>query len=133
MNETEGRVLVGRLLHEDFERNRSKYQYTYDALPHLITYPLSHSDVRKVISGESNYDELPLDADNEIYKGFAFEDQAAIIMANQDKEPLCEALEMKPCKKEACPLYVAVGAKDSDGDTISNAPLCREFKIAFKR
>ena len=40
---------------------------------------------------------------------------------------------MKPCKKEECPIYMAPGSKDSEGNILTDVPLCHEFKIAFKK
>jgi hypothetical protein len=136
MKENEEQALRTRLLREESARVRELFNYTYDALPHLMTYPLSHEDVKKVISGELNYDTLLVDDDeieNEGYKGFAFKDQAKIVKRNLDKEPLCEAFNMQPCKKEECPLYIAPGSKDSEGKVITEIPLCREFKMAFRK
>jgi len=133
MNEREEASLRSRLEVEDEGRNRKNFNFTYDALPHLMTYTDSHTDVKKVISGEIDYENLPMDKENEAYKGFAFKDQAIIVKNNQNKQPLCEALEMQPCKQEGCPIYIAAGAKDSGGDVITKVPLCREFKMAFKK
>jgi len=133
LTENEEILLRGRLLLEDFGRNRDEFNYTYDALPHLMTYPDSHDDVKGVISGKVDHNRLPFDEENELYKGFALKDQKEIIEANEGKEPLCEALDMRPCKKEACPIYMAPGSKDPEGKIITEVPLCCEFKIAFKK
>ena len=133
LTENEEVILRNRLLLEDFGRIRDEFNYTYDALPHLMTYPDSHDDVKKVISGKVDYNMLPFDDENEMYKGWAMKDQAEIVKANEGKELLCEALAMKPCKKEECPIYMAPGSKDSEGNILTDVPLCHEFKIAFKK
>ncbi len=133
MNEKDEGALRNRLLTEEFGRDREVFNYAYDALPHLMTYPDSHADVRKVIAKELDYNKLPFDEENELYKGIALKDQVGIVKANQGRRPLCEALDMLPCKKEACPIYIAPGAKDYEGKVITKVPLCREFKIAFKK
>ena len=133
MKENEEIFLRNRLLLEDFGRNRDKFNYTCDALPYLMTFPESHDDTKKIISGEIDYQRMPFDDENELYKGWALNDQATIVKANQDNKPLCEALDMQDCKKEACPIYIAAGSKDSEGNIVTKVPLCREFKIAFKK
>jgi hypothetical protein len=131
MNENEELALRKRLIEEDAGRDRTKFTYTYDALPHLMTWPESHGNVRGVISGSLDYDNLPFELENEAYKGIACKDQCVIVMANQGKEPLCEALDMQNCRKEGCSLYITPGEKDSEGNVITKVPLCREFKMAF--
>jgi hypothetical protein len=133
MNENEEFALRARLEHEESARIRGLFNYTYDALPHLMTYNESHEDVKKIISGEIKYDDIPMDIENEAYKGMAWKDQALVVRRNQGKEPLCEALDMRACKKEECTLYVAPGSKGLNGEVITQVPLCREFKMAFKK
>lgn len=133
MNENEELALRARLEEEESSRVRGLFNYTYDALPHLMTYNDSHEDVKKVISGEIKYDNLPLEIENEAYKGMAWKDQARIVKQNQGKEPLCEALTMQTCKKEECPIYIAPGSKGLKGEVITQVPLCREFQMAFKK
>lgn len=137
MKEEEELIIRNRLIAEESIRNREKFSYTYDALPHLMTWPESHDFVRGVIFGDIDYDHLPNHDDevvaNETYKGIALPDQVKIVKANGDKEPLCEALHMQGCKREACPIYIAAGAKDAKGKVITTVPLCREFKMAFRK
>lgn len=128
MNEREEQALLGQLLEDESKRDREQFDYTVDALREsgiapLSIWPESNQSVAEVIKGKVNYDSLPLDESNEIHKGGLFTEQQDIILRNNGKEPLCEALEMKPCLKEKCALY----------NSSLGPPVCREFKIAFKK
>lgn len=133
MIDLEESLLRARLLEEEAGRNRKKFDYTYDALPHLMTWPESHVDVARVISHEVDYAKLPFDEENEMYKGWAFKDQVKIVKANGQRPMLCEARGMQACLREGCPIYIAPGSKDDEGKVITKVPLCREFKIAFRK
>jgi hypothetical protein len=128
MNEREEQELHGQLLVDGSKRDRTNFNYTIDALlesaivPYAI-WPESNANVAGVIDGEIKYDSLPFDETNEIYKGMLFPEQQDVILRNNGKEVLCEAQDMKPCLREKCVLY----------DTSKGPPVCREFKIAFKK
>ncbi|AKM83552.1 hypothetical protein A2422_01625 [Candidatus Woesebacteria bacterium RIFOXYC1_FULL_31_51] len=128
MNEIEENKLYSQLLIDESKRDRTYFNYTIDALlegaiiPYAI-WPESNQNVAGVISGEIDYDSLPVDESNEFHKGGLFTEQQDIILENNGKEPLCEAQDLKPCLKEECELYNAN----------LGPPVCREFKIAFKK
>lgn len=127
MNEREETELYQQLLDDESKRDRGLFDYTVDALMELgimqySIWPESNQNVAGVISGEINYDFLPVDEENEFYKGTTFTEQQDIILRNNGKEPLCEAQDIKPCLKEECVLY----------NSKLGPPVCREFKIAFK-
>ena len=107
---------------EEAGRDKAKFVYTNDALPHMMTWAELNETVVSIIKGQVNYNKLPFDDENEMYKGFALEDQKAIVIANAHLEPLCEALNMEKCLKTECPLYIA-----------GKTPICREFKMCFKK
>ena len=128
MNEREEHVLREQLLEDEVKRNRAEYDYTVDALIEggitpLSIWPESNSNVAGAIAGEIDYDSLPIDESNEFHKGGLFTEQQDIILRNNGKEPLCEALSMQPCLKEKCPLY----------NSSLGPPVCREYKMVFKR
>ena len=84
---------------------------------------LDDETVRKVISGETNYDDIPIDdRENEILKGYFFKDQAAFVAEYGDGSPLCCVTE-SACLKEKCQLYTT---------TLQPKPICREYKMYFK-
>lgn len=121
-------MLLEQLLADESKRNRAEYDYTVDALIQgginpLSIWPESNQNVAGILSGEIDYDSLPLDESNEVHKGGLFTEQQDIILRNWGKEPLCEARAMKPCLKSECVLY----------NSSLGPPVCREFKIAFKR
>ena len=128
MNEREESKLLDQLLEDESGRDRQKYNYTVDALQNggitpLSIWPESNQNVTAVIAEKINYDSLPIDELNEFHKGGLFTEQQDIILRNNGKQPLCEALGMKPCFGTKCPLY----------DSQLGPPVCREFKIAFKK
>lgn len=128
MNEREEQELHQQLSADESKRDRIYFDYTIDTLlegvimPYAI-WPESNLNVVGVISGKINYDSLPIDESNEIYKGGLFTKQQEMILRNNGKVYLCEAQNLKPCLKERCVLY----------DASLNPPVCREFKIAFKK
>ena len=128
MNEREEYQLRQELDSDELGRDRGKYNYTYDsversgAMP-LSIWPESNSNVRKVIDGEIEYNSLPYDEDNEVYKGMLTPEQQDVVIENEGKEVLCEALDMNPCLGEKCELY----------RTDITPPVCREFKMAFEK
>jgi len=128
MNERQEQELRIQLDNDERGRNREQYDYTGDALREsgilpLSIWPESNQNVKNVISGKVDYNTLPIDEENEIYKGFCFTEQQDIILRNWGKYSLCEALDMNPCLEERCKLY----------NSELGPPVCREFKIAFKK
>lgn len=128
MNELEERALLEQLLDDESKRDREQYSYTVDALQKggitpLSIWPESNQNVAKIINKEVGYDSLPIDENNEFHKGGLFTEQQDIILQNWGNAPLCEALEMKPCLEKHCDLY----------NSSLGPPVCREFKIAFKK
>ena len=128
MNEIEEQELHEQLLIDESKRDRTYFSYTIDTLlegaimPYSI-WPESNQNVAEVINGKMDYDSLPIDESNEFHKGGLFSEQQDIILRNNGKEILCEARGLKPCLKEKCVLYEAS----------LGPPVCREFKIAFKK
>ena len=121
-------TLRSELADDERGRDRRQFSYTIDSLLNstLVPYevwPESNGRVAKVISGKVDYDGLPADTENEIYKSWAFPKQQEIIAQNDIGKALCEAQGMDPCKKEQCVLY----------DSTNGTPYCREFKIAFRK
>lgn len=119
---------------DDESQKAPIFTYSSDILldPKVVLMPgivwvLTNSDVRKVWTGQLNYDDsTQLDEDdklNEFSKGMLWPNQRTFNAQFSDRLPLCEADNLNPCKKDACPLY------KSDLPT----PICREFKIAFAR
>lgn len=128
MKEREEHALRIQLEKDEGERDRERYDYTADALRETSIHPLSvwpesNQNVVSVINGQADYDSLPVDEGNEIYKGMRFTEQQDIILRNSGKDPLCEALDMEPCLKEGCELY----------NPSLGPPVCREFKMAFEK
>lgn len=128
MDELEEQALLAQLLSDESGRNRNLYVYTVDALIYggvtpLSIWPESNTSVAGVIDGLVNYDTLPMDPYNEIWKGALWTEQQDILMQNSDREPVCEALSMGPCLKGRCKLYNAA----------LGPPICREYKMAFKK
>lgn len=80
MKEEEELVIRNRLLAEEARRNRRKFVYTNDALPHLMTWPESHDDVRGVISGEIDYNSI-----SQRFRGVRGEVSFAASMLHQSK------------------------------------------------
>jgi len=63
---------------------------------------LDDETVRKVIDGQVNYDDMPIDdRENEKLKGHFFHDQAAFVAEYGDDNPLCCVTE-SACLKEKC-------------------------------
>ena len=128
MNEREEQELHEQLLADESKRDRIYFSYTIDVLlegaimPYSI-WPESNTNVVGVINGNINYDSLPIDESNEFHKGGLFTEQQDMILRNNEKVALCEAQNLKPCLKEKCVLY----------DDSLSPPVCREFKIAFKK
>lgn len=128
MNEQEERSLLGQLLSDEAGRDRHQYTYTVDALidggiTPLSIWPESNQNVARVINREVDYSSLPLDELNEFHKGGLLAEQQDIILQNQRRNPLCEARGMRSCLEENCQLY----------KVSLSPPICREFKIAFKK
>lgn len=128
MNEKEELQLLKMLQEDEAGRDRKKFDYTGDALRDggimpLSIWPEANENVRRVIEGEVDYDALPVDPENEFHKGGLFTEQQDIIVRNNGRQVLCEAREMRVCLAEKCPLY------KSD----LSPPVCREYKMAFRR
>ena len=88
-------------------------------------FVISKETVRNILSGELDYDKRPYDEDNEVNKGWHFEDQARVNLAlEKNHEAVCSALE-KACSRESCALYKLGTGKMKDGWA------CREYKIDF--
>lgn len=139
LTESEKAKLASRLKGDEETRDRGRFFYTFDAIKrnwiggtdHII-WPEPNINIRAVINGEVTYDNLPYDGDNEIHKGMCIKDQHFIVGKNQDEKLLCEAREMKDCLKKDCEFFVPKGHVDSEGNQYPT-PVCREFKIAFRR
>ena len=128
MNFQDEKKLARELNEDSSKRDRAKFDYTVDALekggimPGSI-WPDSNKRVAGVVKGTLDYNSLPVDELNEYHKGGLFSEQQDIILRNNGKEPLCEALDMQPCLKDKCELY-----KSNLGP-----PVCGEYKMAFRR
>jgi len=128
MNEREEQELHNQLLADESKRDRTNFSYAIDVLlegaimPYSI-WPESNANAAGVIDGSINYDSLPVDESNEFHKGFLFQEQQDFILENNGKKALCEARSLKPCLKGKCVLYNAS----------LGPPVCREYKIAFKK
>ncbi len=114
---------------DEVVRDRTKYVYSSDVIKRACVAPYSiwaepNDTVASVIAGDVKYDSVPYDGLNEGQKGILFTEQAELIVANEGRKMLCEALGASACLKEACPLYIP----EPDGHPV---PLCREFKITF--
>jgi len=84
---------------------------------------LDNETVRKVITGEADCDDIPVeDPGNEIVKGYFFKDQSDFIERFGDGNPLCSVTQSY-CLKHNCQLYADAGHKH---------PVCREYKIYFR-
>lgn len=128
MNQAQERALRESLESDEVGRNRTRFNYTGDALRNngiapLSIWPESNNNVSQVLSGEVAYDDLPIDELNEYHKGNLWTEQQDIILQNDRKEPLCEAKNMKRCGEESCELF----------NPTLTPPVCREFKISFKK
>ena len=132
MNELEQAVLRGQLEEDEKARDRDKFDYTHDAFndvsekfdaPLHSIWPESNDNVARVIRKEIDYSSLPYDKDNEINKGVIVIEQQDIILRNEGKETLCEALQMEPCLEKDCELF----------RTDIAPPVCREFKQVYKK
>ncbi len=113
---------------DERSRDREQYSYTADVLrkagiTSLSIWPESNQNVAMVIEGEVDYDSLPAEDLNEIYKSMSFPKQQTMILDNNGNTQFCEAMVMKPCLKEKCVIYNAN----------QNPPFCREYKITFKK
>jgi hypothetical protein len=88
-------------------------------------FRLSSDTVKKIILKEIDYNSLPYDGDNEVNKGFHFEDQARVNLNLQGNHtPICMALETE-CKKSSCDFYANKSGK------IKNGWICREYQVDF--
>lgn len=128
INDQQEKALALELRRDEESRNRKLYDYTLDDLLHgaIIPYaiwPEANASIAGVISGLVDYDSLPIDEGNENSKGMIWQEQRMTILLHGKSEPLCEALNMTPCLKEQCQLY----------DLESNPPICREYKMAFRK
>lgn len=128
MNELEEQALLAQLLSDESGRDRNLYVYTVDALINggitpLSIWPESNQSVAGVIEGEIDYYSLPMDVLNEFHKGGLWAEQQDILIRNSQKPPLCEALQMKPYLAGGCKLY----------NSSLGPPICREYKMAFKK
>ena len=84
---------------------------------------LDNETVKKVIDGELDYNDTPIeDPSNEKLKAYFFKDQANFIDQFGDESPLCSVTQ-NSCLKNGCQLYAEVGWE---------RPICREYKIYFK-
>lgn len=117
---------------DEAARDRANFEYTFDLLnkvevPFLLepgrTWVESNSSVREVISKIVDYDDLLSTHINETDKGMHLKAQEKFVADRSGQEILCEALYLRSCLKDACPLY----AQDT------KPPTCREFKIAFRK
>lgn len=128
MNEREEQELREQLFVDESKRDRAHFDYAIDVLlenaivPYSI-WPESNQNVARVISGEVDYNSLPVEELNEVHKGGLLTEQQDLILKNNGKEALCEAQDLRPCLKEKCVLYNAS----------LGPPVCREFKIVFKK
>ena len=88
-------------------------------------FSLSSDIVKKIILKEVDYNSLPYNEDNEVSKGFYFEDQARVNLNLQGNHtPICMALETE-CKKSDCDFYANKSGK------IKNGWVCREYQVDF--
>lgn len=128
MNTQQEKALLEQLTLDETGRDRERYVYTIDALlNHAITplaiWPESNHNIAAVIDGRLDYDRLPFDPGNEIHKGGLFTEQQDVILRHYTDGTQCEALDMKPCLEKKCPLY----------NPRLSPPVCREYKMAFRR
>jgi hypothetical protein len=128
MIESEEQALLLQLLADEANRDRGQYDYTADALrdsgiTSFSIWPECNRDIFGVIKGVIDYDLLPVDELNEFHKGGLYTEQQDIVFRNEGKYALCEAQNMRPCLEENCILY----------NSKMTPPVCREFKIAFKK
>src|SRR4030042_1643586 len=94
---------------------------------------LPDETVRKIILGEESYDSLFGDTeitetvkDDEIAKGYKFQDQAGVnLFLGRKHKPVCSALEAE-CLRNKCPLF-----KEGSAGKIESAEVCKEYKIDF--
>lgn len=112
MNEREEQELREQLFVDESKRDRAHFDYTVDVLlenaimPYSI-WPESNQNVAGVISGEVDWNSLPVEELNEVHKGGLVTEQQDTILRNNGKEALCEAQDLRPCLKEKCVLYNA--------------------------
>jgi len=82
--------------------------------------------VRRIIKGDTK--NLPFDEDNEVTKGYHFEDQARV-NARLEKHytPICSVLE-KECMKEKCRIY-----KKGQMGQFERGWVCKEYCVDFPK
>lgn len=126
--------LLPLLQEDDTERDHKNFVYAFDilrqnwAVPYSI-WPMPNADIRKIIDGQINPDDMPYEDLNEYEKGIFFEEQRQFIAKNMQRQRrmLCEARDYKPCLQGECPLFRMKGTKAGGLHGI-----CSEYKIAFR-
>ena len=89
-------------------------------------FTLPKGVVLKIISGGIDCDSVPWNGDNEVSKGYKFEDQARVnLRLEKNYVAKCSVLE-GDCKKEGCVLFVS-----GQMGKIDDGWVCREFKVDF--
>lgn len=126
MNQQQELEIRHNLEEDERGRDRIRYDYTGGALRnngilHLSIYPEPNKTVAAIIAGEVDYNKLPIEEDNEHWKGALFVEQQDVIERHVGQVALCEALNLKPRLREACVLY----------NSTLGPPVCREYKLVF--
>lgn len=122
------------LLEDDVKRDRKNFVYAFGILKRVwiweySVWPMPNVDVRKVIEGKINLDDIPYEDQNEIEKGMLFEEQRQFIAQymREQKQMFCEAINYEPCLRGECPLFRIKNTKAGGLHGI-----CSEYKTAFK-
>ncbi|MCJ7804795.1 hypothetical protein MUP35_03640 [Patescibacteria group bacterium] len=124
---------------DEQSKKRDKFEYSSDIVAANCIVPNSiwvepNSNIRKVINEEIDYGSLPYEEQNEVEKGMLFKDQAEFVEKHKNQTLLCEALENKPCLLIKCSIFIPPKATGQTDNTPSyKQPLCREFKIIFRK
>lgn len=88
---------------------------------------VSSKIVKGIIEGRIDYNGLPYDKENEIVKGYKFEEQAKVNLSLCVKyNPVCLTTG-KPCGKDDCVLFTHKSGKVLKGWA------CKEYQIDFPR
>jgi len=139
MKEAERFNLIEESFKDVCSKNRNLFEYSSDIIDENCAHPNSiwvepNSHIRKVINKEIDYDSLPYEEQNELEKGILFQDQAKFVENHKGQTILCEALENEPCLQSKCSIFIPPSTSKKTKNTPSySQPLCREFKIIFRK
>jgi hypothetical protein len=130
----EAHRILPLLLEDGEKRIRSHFEYAFDILARncasvFSIWPIPNADALRIINGETNYDDIPFEDQNEVEKGISFGELQQFIAQHMPVgQMLCEVVNYQPCLQERCPLFRTKGSAAG-----GQYGICAEFKTAFRR